>query len=147
YDDRATRKYLNNDSEFQWCMNCSSEQKHEGGSGQKIFTCAECRFRMCVVHGRESHEGETCREFDNRMDQSNKCHAQKTESITMISNITKKCPGENCGWSIEKHNGCDHMRCKCGHELYWLCSAPCSRIWRDGNTGHEKSCKYHTSKM
>lgn len=45
--------------------------------------------------------------------------------VTIQENKTDKkirhCP--SCQVPIEKNGGCNHMRCKCGHEFCWLCMA------------------------
>lgn len=50
---------------------------------------------------------------------------QLEQAATIQVNKTDKkirhCP--SCQVPIEKNGGCNHMRCKCGHEFCWLCMA------------------------
>ena len=43
---------------------------------------------------------------------------------------TRKCP--KCRMRIQKSGGCDHMTCKCGHEICWRCGGNYSRKSRSG---------------
>jgi hypothetical protein len=69
---------------------------------------------MCIIHEDAWHDGETCEEYDYRssgrkaQDQS----AEEAASLVAIRELSKKCPGPNCVYNIEKNNGCDHMTCK-----------------------------------
>ena len=69
YDELAARSVYTNEPNFVWCRNphCGSGQIHEGGEGMPIFQCKACKRRYCIVHNTPWHEGETCVEFDIRM--------------------------------------------------------------------------------
>ena len=65
---------------------------------------------ILVSHETAMHDGETCDEYDRRckaQDQS----SQEAASLATIRKLSKKCPGPECVYSIEKKNGCDHMTC------------------------------------
>lgn len=75
----------------------------------------ECQSRFCTAHKDGNlHEGETCEEYEyRRSGQKEKDEkAQEEASAKAITKLAKKCPGKNCGWQIEKNEGCDHMTCK-----------------------------------
>jgi len=154
FDNLSAREALNDDPNFRWCRRagCRSGQIHENGINGNIFRCIACGFKVCVVHEDIWHEGETCKEYDYRMS-GKKAGDQKMQekaSVRVISQLTKKCPGKGgrCGWNIEKKGGCDHMTCtKCLHEFCWICMAPYNSIRDEGNTAHDRSCKYHSSRI
>lgn len=120
YDVLLTRDALSGDPNFRWCRapGCQSGQVHESGHEGNIFRCAECGFRVCVIHDNTWHEGETCQEYDYRVSGAKEREEQRRKeqeeaSLKAINKISKKCPGAGCGWNIQKHNGCDHMTCRC----------------------------------
>jgi len=86
------------------------------GEAGNIFTCASCGYKMCVIHENTWHEGETCAEYDYRSSgrQARDRKAQEAKSLAAISKLSKKCPGPNCVYNIEKNDGCDHMTCESG---------------------------------
>ncbi|KAF2818264.1 hypothetical protein CC86DRAFT_434951 [Ophiobolus disseminans] len=94
---------------FRWCRRCDFGQIHTSGEGENIFTCALCGHKVCVIHEDTWHEGETCAEYEHR---SSPHRAQdKIAQEAAINRLSKKCPGRNCIYNIEKNNGCDHMTC------------------------------------
>ncbi|KAH8726901.1 hypothetical protein GQ44DRAFT_612785 [Phaeosphaeriaceae sp. PMI808] len=117
YDTYITRAAMNEDPNFRWCRACTSGQIHISGQGVNIFTCASCNHKVCTIHENTWHEGETCEAYNDRLSgrTARKQKAQKAQeaaSLRAIRKISKKCPGKNCGYSIEKNRGCDHMTCK-----------------------------------
>ncbi|OCK77983.1 hypothetical protein K432DRAFT_302984 [Lepidopterella palustris CBS 459.81] len=152
FDGLSAREALNDDPNFKWCRGpkCKSGQIHENGVDGNIFRCVACGFRVCVVHEDTWHEGETCEEYDYRKSgkKEKDQKAQEAASVAVISQMTKKCPGKNCTYNIEKNDGCDHMTClKCRHEFCWLCLAPYGPIRKKGNGAHKTSCKYHSNNI
>ncbi|KAF1995018.1 hypothetical protein P154DRAFT_612278 [Amniculicola lignicola CBS 123094] len=148
YDQLSTREAINDDPDWKWCLRprCPSGQIHPNGDAEPIITCNECGFRMCAKHNREWHVGETCQEYDYRVsgqkdrDQA----AQEAASQAAVNQLSRKCPGKKCAYSIEKNDGCDHMTCsKCKYEFCWLCSADYNKIRRVGNKAHNAGCKYY----
>lgn len=70
-----------------------------------IFTCNLCGAKACVTCDLPYHEGETCKEFQQRTQNSN-----NEASLLLIETACKKCP--KCTFSIEKNGGCDTMFCE-----------------------------------
>ncbi|KAF1951277.1 hypothetical protein CC80DRAFT_425043, partial [Byssothecium circinans] len=70
YDTYITLSVLARDPKFRWCLepDCGSRQIHDSGLKQNIFSCTEYRFRVCVFHEREWHEGETYDDFNRRVE-------------------------------------------------------------------------------
>jgi hypothetical protein len=90
--------------------------------------------------------------------------AQEAASVAAIGQLTKKCPGPRCIYNIEKDSGCDHMTCKfqhayqgtpanaslgskCRYEFCWVCLADYNLIRRQGNSAHQRGCKYHSARL
>jgi len=68
--------------------------------------CHECNFAICTFHNVPFHFGETCVQYDARR------RDEELASMALVADISTPCPGPDCGWSIEKTGGCDHMTCK-----------------------------------
>ncbi len=87
-----------------------------------IFTCINCQRKVCVIHENTWHEGETCEEYEYRASgqKERDQKAQEKASLKAIGKLSKKCPGPNCHYSIEKNDGCDHMTCKSWKKLGFL---------------------------
>jgi hypothetical protein len=168
YDALATRAALSTDADFRWCLRsgCGSGQIHLAGEEGPIFSCISCKFKACITHEREWHEGETCEQYDDRI-RGQEARRDEEATARTIERTTKKCP--QCQSSIEKNSGCDHMTCKCllvgvtnggtpghsayvvilqtgrrcSHEFCWACCAPYGPIRDDGNHMHRRNCIYH----
>lgn len=114
YDTLAARSALAADPDFVWCVGpgCCSGQIHVPDRQNPVFYCASCHFKMCIKHQAKWHDDETCEQYDYRVSGQRDKDEEKA-SAELLEKATKKCPGKNCGWRIEKSEGCDHMRCKC----------------------------------
>ncbi|KAF2709648.1 hypothetical protein K504DRAFT_378558 [Pleomassaria siparia CBS 279.74] len=156
-DNLLFRDALGGDDNFRWCRaeGCQSGQVHESGHAGNIFRCVGCGFRVCVIHDKTWHEGETCDEYDYRIsgekekDEQKKLQVEQEQaSCEAIGKLSKKCPGIKCAWNIQKNDGCDHMTCsRCRHEFCWVCLAPYKDIRRKGNIAHTEQCKYHSNRL
>jgi hypothetical protein len=80
--------------------------------------CVRCGFKTCVQHETKWHDGETCKEYDDRVNRREEEKKATAATMRVIFDTTKRCPGTGCKYNIEKHNGCDHMTCKL-HLIYW----------------------------
>lgn len=103
--------------DFRRCLapKCGSGQVHADDDGP-LFICYACGTKMCIHHQVRWHEGDTCREYDYRMDGTQKKKEEKASEATK-KKTTKACP--SCQAPIEKNDGCDHMVCKCSHNFSW----------------------------
>jgi len=117
YNEFLTRRAMGDEETY---ILCAHPGCRSGGYADlksiSFFDCPVCRGRTCVTCHIRYHAGEPCPES-----QEVKRRAQADEDATVaeIARISKLCPNE-CGTSIEKNEGCDHMTCKCGHLLHLL---------------------------
>jgi E3 ubiquitin-protein ligase RNF14 len=116
FDALSMRDALNDDPDFRWCLRpgCNSGQIHDGAVDDPRSVCNDCGFAVCIKHERAWHEGETCEEYDYRISgrQQRDQAAEEAASEAEINRSSKKCPGRNCAYNIQKNEGCDHMTCK-----------------------------------
>ncbi|KAK6150361.1 hypothetical protein DH2020_015293 [Rehmannia glutinosa] len=85
-----------------------------GGPGSP-FVCGACFVETCTRCHLEYHQYMSCekyREFKDDPDSSLKEWCMGKEYV-------KTCPG--CGFTIEKVDGCNHIECKCGRHVCWVC--------------------------
>lgn len=79
------------------------------------FRCGVCFMETCTKCHSEYHPLVSCekyREFKEDPDSSLKewCRGKKD---------VKVCPG--CGFTVEKVDGCNHVECRCGSHMCWVC--------------------------
>ncbi|KAB2008594.1 hypothetical protein ES319_D10G109800v1 [Gossypium barbadense] len=79
------------------------------------FVCGACYAETCTRCHLEYHPYLSCekyREFKEDPDMSLKEWCKGKEQV-------KTCPV--CGYTIEKIDGCNHVECKCGRHVCWVC--------------------------
>ncbi|KAE9966322.1 hypothetical protein BLS_007069 [Venturia inaequalis] len=106
HDRLLTRTLLNNLPNFQWCIGpkCDSGQIHIREKGCTEMTCHSCQFKACTACDRPFHEGETCEQYARIL------HLKEDRATAKkVAEISKECPG--CGRAIQRHAGCEHMKC------------------------------------
>ncbi|GFP90337.1 putative uncharacterized protein at4g01020 chloroplastic [Phtheirospermum japonicum] len=85
-----------------------------GGPGAP-FACGACFVETCTKCHLEYHPYLSCeryREFKDDPDSSLKEWCLGKEHVKM-------CP--RCGFTIEKVDGCNHIECRCGVHVCWVC--------------------------
>lgn len=79
------------------------------------FVCGACSVETCTKCHLEYHPFVSCeryRKYKEDPDQSLVEWRKGKENI-------KVCPA--CGYTIEKIDGCNHIECKCGRHICWVC--------------------------
>jgi hypothetical protein len=149
YERMLTRTALSALDDFAWCLapKCSSGQLNV--ASDNYMDCANCGFKQCLRHKCAWHVGETCKAYEYRTSGLKARDDERaTEAMLEADKSIKLCPGENCGWRIQKLDGCDHMRCKrCKFEFCWECLASHVEIKQVGNTAHQEWCKFHSQNL
>ncbi|KAK1315489.1 hypothetical protein QJS10_CPA06g02024 [Acorus calamus] len=85
------------------------------GSSVGLFSCGACGADTCTRCHLEHHPFLSCeryKEFKEDPDVSLGEWCMGKENV-------KKCPA--CGFTIEKIDGCNHIECKCGNHVCWVC--------------------------
>ncbi|MCJ1390157.1 hypothetical protein MMC18_003015 [Xylographa bjoerkii] len=133
---------------FRRCLrpNCQFGQVHERADAEPLMSCGDCGYKMCYVHQRPWHEGQTCSQYDYALSHREQWERENAASLALIESSFTACP--QCGIRIEKNKGCDHMTCThCRFEFCWQCLSPYEPIRQHGNTGHAASCRYHSANL
>ena len=103
--------------------------------------------KTCIRHRAKMHEGETCDEYDYRIENNEMNTLNNLMSEVFIATIVKgKCPGCSHGWQKENEDQCDHITCVCGMEFCGVCGVDYTECRRD-NSAHGKTCKYHSDNL
>ncbi|PHU16776.1 hypothetical protein BC332_12471 [Capsicum chinense] len=87
----------------------------ESGEVGAPFVCGACYVETCTSCHLEYHPSISCekyKEFKDDPDFSLEEWAKEKDNV-------KKCPA--CGFTIEKVDGCNHIECKCGKHVCWVC--------------------------
>ncbi|KAI5865134.1 hypothetical protein GGS23DRAFT_557844 [Durotheca rogersii] len=136
YDVLAVKAVLARTPDFMWCPrgDCRSGQIYPNGCSQA--KCSGCGHLNCVRHHVPWHEGETCEEYDRRVE----VHKKNNEaSEKHVKEMSKPCPG--CSRNVHKYTGCDHITCVCRQEWCWLCFGVYHQAVR-GVCDHKPGCQY-----
>ena len=147
YDKLATRNALGALEEFAWCLKAGCGSGQENIENKHYMDCVNCGYKQCLKHRVPWHTGETCGQYEKRTS-AEKAREEEKKTEAMLDTLSKKCPGPNCGWRIQKTDGCEHMTCKkCKFEFCWICLASHKEIKRVGNTAHASTCKFHSHNL
>lgn len=136
---------LNPDMVFCLGRNCGSAQHHSPQALGPVMTCGKCSFRTCIVHKLPWHDGMTCEEFDCDESQIERLEQDEATAKLLASLSAKICP--TCKQGVDRTDGCDHLRCRCGGEWCFECLASWENILRIGMTAHAPTCKSHPRRI
>ncbi len=88
--------------ELKFCQTADCHMIYKTTKDAGVFSCPECRSRICSSCGSEPHSGFTCEEF--------KASGKNFDDLAFEEWIkgkdVKRCPVPNCGIPIEKNGGC-----------------------------------------
>ncbi|KAF7194155.1 Uncharacterized protein HII31_04511 [Pseudocercospora fuligena] len=118
-----------------------------------IFTCQVCNQRYCFSCQIPMHEGESCSQYKQRIEEDRKREGEKLveqeQTQAAVEKFSKACP--KCHVRLEKSAGCDHFTRKpCGHEFCWVCFCPYrgpQGIAVIGNSAHVDTCSYSPRRL
>ncbi|KAI9787600.1 MAG: hypothetical protein M1839_000131 [Geoglossum umbratile] len=138
-----TRTYVDDRENLKWCPAPNCEYAIECGIKKRelnqIVPSVQCMcsHNFCFGCALNEHQPTPCSLVKKWL---KKCE-DDSETANWISANTKECP--ECGSTIEKNGGCNHMTCrKCKHEFCWICMGPWSEhgtSWYNCNRFEEKS--------
>ncbi|KAG6918219.1 hypothetical protein DXG01_015812 [Tephrocybe rancida] len=117
--------------DFRYCTTPDCTQIYRANT-QTMLKCPSCFAEVCSSCHEEAHEGMTCE--DRRVQK-----AQTEEQLNdrwATEHGVKRCPA--CSVYIEKTEGCNHMECRCGAHICWICVTVFSmdEIYRHLGTVH-----------
>lgn len=140
YEMRLMQRSLEGMSEFVWCAHgCGSGQLHGfDPNEQPVVECVKCKQKTCFKHRMQWHTDLTCDEYDIQ----NGTLTGDEATDRWLDHFTKTCP--QCGYHIQKNEGCDHMTCRyCKHEFCWECLVNYHEIANHGAYEHLDTCSHH----
>ncbi|GAB4848760.1 hypothetical protein Ancab_003487 [Ancistrocladus abbreviatus] len=94
---------------------CPSIYQVATGAYGEPFVCGACYVETCTRCHLEYHPYISCekyREFKEDPDSSLNEWCRGKDNV-------RRCPV--CGYTIEKVEGCNHVECKCGRHICWVC--------------------------
>jgi len=104
--------------DFRYCRTADCQQIYRCDTtpNGSMVHCPACLFSVCASCHEEAHDGMTCVE--------RKLHNDPEEQERLTDQFAhkegfKKCP--RCSIWIEKTVGCNHMECRCGIHMCWVC--------------------------
>ncbi|KAG6885126.1 hypothetical protein C0993_005704 [Termitomyces sp. T159_Od127] len=100
--------------EFRYCTTPDCTQIYRANT-ESILKCPSCFAEVCSSCHEEAHEGMTCKDRRARKVEQ---EDQLNDSWARMKGV-KRCP--ECSIYIEKIDGCNHMSCRCGAHICWIC--------------------------
>ncbi|TEY35476.1 hypothetical protein BOTCAL_0590g00090 [Botryotinia calthae] len=98
---------------FRYCPKPNCDSIYRVTKTMHFNTCTECCTVMCT-YCHQPHEKMTCAEYEDETSGRFEATLKLMERIGI-----KSCP--KCKTHIEKTAGCNHIECKCGAHLCWVC--------------------------
>ncbi|KAG7086343.1 hypothetical protein E1B28_002305 [Marasmius oreades] len=115
--DKAFTTYIErNQPTFRYCKTPDCKQLYRSSTSTKARQCPSCLAPVCTKCHEEGHDGMTCEE---RHDQFDLARQDRLNEEWAKGAGAKRCP--SCKVWIEKTEGCNHMSCKCGAHICWVC--------------------------
>ena len=107
---------MSNNDEYSSCPTPGCEYMFFFNPGEHNFLCPLCNKNYCLNCKDEWHRGLTCQQYKDSRD-VNKLDNQFFQFVKGAK--FKMCP--KCKYWVEKNQGCNHMRCRCGADFCYLC--------------------------
>jgi hypothetical protein len=97
---------------------CNYAHEHDVSEDGLQWTCFTCGTLACASCCAPWHNNETCEQYTKRT-------ALNIEETQIVEGGFRRpivrCP--SCKITIQKEEGCDHMKCRCGAEFCYGCRA------------------------
>ncbi|KAG6833600.1 hypothetical protein H0H87_004227 [Tephrocybe sp. NHM501043] len=100
--------------DFRYCTTPDCTQIYCANT-KAMLKCPSCFAEVCSSCHEEAHEGMSCEDRRNRKVQQE----EQLNDQWATSHGVKRCP--TCLVFIEKTEGCNHMTCRCGAHICWIC--------------------------
>ncbi|THU99183.1 hypothetical protein K435DRAFT_606196, partial [Dendrothele bispora CBS 962.96] len=104
---------------YRYCKTPGCKQIYKCDTSQSTKTarqCPSCLASVCMRCHEDGHDGMTCEE---RRIQGDPAEQERLNNAWAREAGVKRCP--ECRVWIEKTEGCNHMTCKCGAHICWVC--------------------------
>ncbi|KAJ4963552.1 hypothetical protein NE237_023491 [Protea cynaroides] len=85
------------------------------GTTGEPFACGACYVETCTMCHLEYHPYVSCERYKELKDNPDLSLQEWCKGKEQV----KRCPA--CGYTIEKVDGCNHIECKCGKHICWVC--------------------------
>jgi len=106
-------------NEYRFCPTPDCTQLYRvSKEDSAVIQCPACLIETCSHCHKSPHRGLTCEE--NTLVGSKSGQELLLERWAKGHSNVKKCP--DCGVFIEKIDGCNHIHCRCGGHVCWICA-------------------------
>ncbi len=117
YDDFSLNNFvLNNNKDYSCCPTPGCKNIFFFVEGEPRFKCNICNKEYCLNCKDEWHKNLTCEQYKDSRD----VNKLDQEFMKFVKGAKfKMCP--KCKFWVEKNQGCNHMKCRCGTDFCYLC--------------------------
>ena len=119
YDKFSWNNFLQkNRDEYSSCPTPGCEYMFFFEPGEINFLCPWCSKNYCLNCKDEWHRGMTCKQYKDSRD----VNLLDNQFYQFVKGAKfKMCP--RCKFWVEKNQGCNHMKCRCGADFCYLCGS------------------------
>ena len=110
---------LNHTDNYSCCPTAGCEYIFFFLEGENRFLCPICQKEYCLFCKEIWHKEMTCQEYQDSKD-TKKCDEKFLKFVQGAR--YKICP--KCGVWVEKTQGCNNMKCRCGNHFCYKCGKP-----------------------
>ncbi|KDR76477.1 hypothetical protein GALMADRAFT_139404 [Galerina marginata CBS 339.88] len=105
--------------ELKYCTTPDCKQIYRHRTDPTVLQCPSCFLTICAACGEDAHEDMTCEQHQFHKNPNAEHWQERLNQQLALAHGYKKCP--QCKTWIEKIGGCDHMECRCGAHICWIC--------------------------
>lgn len=98
---------------LRYCPSPDCEYVYRANGAAKVQTCSSCLVPVCT-NCHAQHEAMSCAEYQDVASGRQQANVQLKKDLGI-----KDCP--KCKAPLEKTEGCNHMTCRCGAHICWVC--------------------------
>jgi len=114
-----------------WCPTANCKYAFIKSPDVSEFACPMCAKYYCLNCRVEYHKGQSCQEW-----RVNNTYSESDKAFEKFVKVSKFKQCGKCKFWVEKKEGCNYIKCRCGQEFCYACGGPRGVCKCGGFSGH-----------